>query len=472
MKNKYIFALVVPILALLLWSAVGTTINDFFIPGSQPGQSGNLESPDKCDNCHGGYDLAVEPAFNWRGSMMAQAQRDPLYLACLAIANQDAPESGDLCIRCHTPDGWLNGRSEPTDGSALNNNDREGVQCDFCHKLVKPTVLGVNQFPDDEFYTSGTYDDDQDYLANLLVIPPQSGNAGYIVDVNNAKRGPFVDAAARHKMLYSPYHSESDLCGICHDVSNPVYTRNADGTYAPNEFGSQAPDFKTGAMLPVERTYSEWRMSAFNTPEGVYSEVFGGNKANVSTCQDCHMRDVSGYGCNKKGVPFRNDLPLHDMTGGNTFIPDLVADLFPDEVNQSALQAGKQRATEMLQSAALMDLNVTEQSDGFYANVKVTNQTGHKLPSGYPEGRRIWINLKAFDVEGNLIYESGSYNTETADLNKDGAKIYETKLGMSDVVAAAASSDGQKTYSPGESFHFVLNDIVIKDNRIPPMGWI
>jgi len=116
------------------------------MPGSQPGQSGNIEHPSKCDNCHGGYDLAVEPAFNWRGSMMSQAARDPLFYACLAIANQDAPESGDLCIRCHAPDGWLQGRSVPTDGSALNSGDREGVQCDFCHKLVKPTPVGVNPY--------------------------------------------------------------------------------------------------------------------------------------------------------------------------------------------------------------------------------------------------------------------------------------------------------------------------------------
>ena len=35
-------------------AAVNSTIDDFFLPGSQPGQSGNIESPDKCDNCHGG----------------------------------------------------------------------------------------------------------------------------------------------------------------------------------------------------------------------------------------------------------------------------------------------------------------------------------------------------------------------------------------------------------------------------------
>ena len=30
-------------------------------PGSQPGELGNLETPDKCDNCHGGYNRPVTP---------------------------------------------------------------------------------------------------------------------------------------------------------------------------------------------------------------------------------------------------------------------------------------------------------------------------------------------------------------------------------------------------------------------------
>ncbi|MBI4168507.1 MAG: hypothetical protein HY510_01065 [Acidobacteria bacterium] len=93
-------------------------------PGTQPVQA-NLESPDKCDNCHGAYDRSVEPAFNSRGSMMANATRDPIFWAALAVAEQDfvanttawsnlmpgtTPETGgagDLCLRCHTPDGWL-----------------------------------------------------------------------------------------------------------------------------------------------------------------------------------------------------------------------------------------------------------------------------------------------------------------------------------------------------------------------------
>jgi hypothetical protein len=96
----------------------------------------------------------------------------------------------------------------------------------------------------------------------------------------------------------------------------------------------------------------------------------------------------------------------------------------------------------------------------------VTNQTGHKLPTGYPEGRRIWLNLKAYNGAGNLIYESGAYNPAAAILTEDpDIKIYEAKQGLSDELA------GSLGLQPGPSFHFVLNNVILKDNRIPPRGF-
>jgi hypothetical protein len=436
---------------LFLIAIAATTIDDFFLPGSQIGQSGNLETPDRCDNCHGGYDQAVEPAFNWRGSMMSQAARDPLFYACLAIANQDAPDVGDLCLRCHTPDGWLNGRCEPTDGSALNNNDRKGVQCDFCHKLVKPTELDVNPFPDDPDYTTGTYPQDQSYLQTIIPIPGTSANGMYIADANNAKRGPFTDAEGRHQMFYSPFHRESALCGTCHDVSNPQFSRTTTDipTYTYNAEGTPAPSFDLRLMLPVERTYSEWLVSDYNSADG-------------QTCQDCHMRDVNGKGAKMKNAPVRPDLPLHDMTGGNTFVPELVKQTHPSEVEPAALDAGVLRARATLQSAATLDLtvdgNMTE------AVVRVTNNTGHKLPTGYPEGRRIWINVKAIDGAGNLIEEFGAYDEVEATLHHENTTVYEIHPGLSEDWAAFVG------LPPGPSFHFVLNDVVYLDNRIPPAG--
>ncbi|MDH5380707.1 MAG: hypothetical protein OEW75_07645 [Cyclobacteriaceae bacterium] len=45
--------------------------------GSQHEESGTHESPDKFATCHGGYSQAVKPTFNWHGSIMAHAARDP-----------------------------------------------------------------------------------------------------------------------------------------------------------------------------------------------------------------------------------------------------------------------------------------------------------------------------------------------------------------------------------------------------------
>lgn len=445
---------------------VPTTINDFFLPGSQPNQSGNIEHPDKCDNCHGGYDTVVEPAYNWRGSMMAQAARDPLYFATLTIANQDAPESGDLCIRCHSPDGWLSGRSTPTDGSALNNNDREGVQCDFCHKLVKPSPIGVNPYPDDPDYTADTYGADQTYLSILSPIPSHSANGMYIADADNAKRGPFVDANATHQMFYSPFHADAAICGTCHDVSNPAFSRNPDGTYSANALDQPAPSFSPYDMFPVERTFSEWMMSAYNTPQGVYAPQFGGNKDTVATCQDCHLRDISGKACNKAAGVYRDDLPYHDMTGGNTFVPLLIESVFPGETDPAALAKGIARASYMLKNAATLDISAEASGSQYDLTVRVTNETGHKLPSGYPEGRRIWINVQAYNQSSVLIYESGAYDHATGVLTHDGdAKIYEIKPGITEEVSSITG------YPVGPSFHFVLNSKVYSDNRIPPRGF-
>ena len=440
---------------------VATNLEDFFLPGSQPGQSGSFDEYFKVQNCncHDDLDKNVTLSYEWQGSMMAQSMRDPLFLATLTIANQDADSSGDLCIRCHSPRGWLSGRSSPTNGSALTVEDREGIYCEFCHRAIKPTSIDVNPYPDDDEYTSSTYDADQTYLQTLSIIPDSSANGMYIIDSDETRRGPFSDAKASHPMHYSPFHSDAYFCGTCHDVSNPVFELQGDGSYDLNALKTRSPSFDPHTMFPVERTFSEWKMSDYNSSDGVYAPQFGGEKDTVRTCQDCHLRDVYGKGCNKNGAPSRTDLPLHDMTGGNTFIPGLVASLYPSEVNSTALTSGVTRATYMLQKAANLEYDdPVFQEDSILLRVKVTNETGHKLPSGYPEGRRIWLNVKAYDDDAkeNIIFESGAYDNSTGILNHNNyVKIYEIEPG----------------YDGSPSFHFVLNREIFKDNRIPPRGF-
>ncbi|UCE59714.1 MAG: hypothetical protein JSU63_20010 [Phycisphaerales bacterium] len=428
-----------------------TTLRDFDLPGSQPFEAGILNPPEACAVCHGNYDNNVEPYYIWKGSMMSQASRDVLFMANMVIANQDAPDSGDLCLRCHLPRGWLQGRSVPTDGSQMLPEDESGVSCDFCHRLVDP-IYDPAENPME----------DAGILADLSFPASDFGNGMATIDPTGARRGPFLNAASGHPVLVSPFHREAALCGTCHDVSNPAFEKDGSGNYIPNAFDAPATDFSAHTIAPVERTYSEWFYSEYNTPDGVYAPQFGGNLDYVSTCQDCHMRDVTGQGCNFGTPPIREDLPLHDITGSSTWLPGLLGALYPGEVDEAALQDGIDRTRYMLQNAA--DLALAQEDT--HLKVTITNNTGHKLPTGYPEGRRMWINVRFYDAGMALVSESGAYDPSTGDLGHDAeAKIYDVEPGLDEITAPLVGVD------PGPSFHFVLNNKIFKDNRIPPRGF-
>ncbi|NIS81361.1 MAG: hypothetical protein GTO14_14415 [Anaerolineales bacterium] len=500
-------------------------------PGTQPDEVGNLDSPDKCDNCHGGYNTAVEPAFNWRGSMMGNAGRDPIFWATLAIAEQDFDGAGDLCIRCHSAGGWYTGRSTPTDGSGLFAGDSDGVDCDTCHKMTNPSNtehLGVMNPP---------------FVANDGV-DGYYGSGMLSLWGGSEKIGPYADPIARHQFLQSSFHRSKDFCGSCHDVSNPVV-----GDLAPNNgtqptgdpvihsdvLGGPVEDKAAFNNFPyqygiVERTYSEFYSGALSNflvsaydslpsdlKAGAIASVgaLGGDYADGTpryfTCQTCHMRATTGPGCDKKGAPIRTDLPLHDLTGGNYWITDAI--LYQETagtlrlggglttVQIDALIAGKDRARQQLDLAAALEVTGN--------TLTITNLTGHKLISGYPEGRRMWLNIKWYDGSDILMREDGAYGTLSVlingqptdvrtilDLHDPNTKVYEAHYGMTQEWAAALLSLGYDQAMPlsfdretgevtltlanlaagapgpyAETFHFVLNNAVVKDNRIPPYGF-
>jgi hypothetical protein len=451
-------------------SLVGTSLVDFSQPGTQPlTLAVPIVPPGACYFCHGGFDPEDAPFDRWAGSMMANATRDPIFHAALAVANQDAGDAGELCIRCHAPGGWLAGNSTPPDGTALSGFDYAGVSCNFCHRLVDPLADPANPLEDPAIVAA---------LQTPLTDPQHNGQ--YVVDPEDRRRGPFDPSVCQnyHEARQSPYHQEALLCSTCHEVSNPAYSRvggpvpAATDTYVLNDLGVAHPTQVRYDEFPVERTYSEWAQSAFAQGPVEMGGLFGGTKTAVSTCQDCHMPDTSGSACPPGfGAPVRTDLPQHDFNGANSWVPLSVFALdqslllydgseasgAPLELFQDAVA----RNVSMLQRAS--DLAVTQ--DGATLNVRITNNTGHKLPSGYPEGRRMWINVRFRDAQGLLVAEYGAYDTATATLTADNTKVYEAELGLD---AAAAALTG---LPEDATFHFALNNKVYKDNRIPPRGF-
>jgi hypothetical protein len=78
----------------------------------------------------------------------------------------------------------------------------------------------------------------------------------------------------------------------------------------------------------------------------------------------------------------------------------------------------------------------------------------------------MWLHVRAVDANSRSVFESGAYDFVTAELTRDAqAKVYETHLGVSPSLAQTLGLPS------GPSFHFVLNDSVYFDNRIPPRGF-
>jgi Cytochrome c554 and c-prime len=391
-------------------------------PGTQPTEAGTFQDVSVCQNCHQFSDgpnntiqdgIDESPYDTWKGTMMANAARDPLFWALLAVENKALASKGvaigDFCLRCHAPKAWLEGRSDPADGSALQGEDFNSVPCDVCHRMADPLSvegMGLTTGPSVSFYGN----------AQFVVAP--------VVTPKDVKRGPYDIATPpnAHNTQQSLYYLTSEFCANCHEIRNPYYNNT----------------------VSIEKTYTEWKNSAYAT-EG-------------TQCQTCHMPLVTGFAA-IGGGPQRPDIALHRFIGGNAWAP-LAIQQFDTSLtteDKAYLNKTPALAVQQLQSAATL----TAVSTGGTLSVTVTNLTGHKLPTGYTEGRRIWLDVQFYNGT-SLVSESGAYDESTGVLTEDTElKVYEARPGLQSV-------DG---YADGVSYHFALNNHMFKDNRIPPRGF-
>ena len=162
-------------------------------------------------------------------------------------------------------------------------------------------------------------------------------------------------------------------------------------------------------------------------------------------------------------------------------------------VQLAALDAGALRAKQQLNLAASLTV------DNNAHTVKVVNHTGHKLISGYPEGRRMWLKTTWFDSAGAVLRVDGDYGEigvtingvqvrSIKDLHDPNTKIYEAHYGLdqqwaqqlidlgypADLALSYDRMTGNVVHTLGElasstagefeTFHFVINNVVLKDN--------
>lgn len=321
---------------------------DFHVPGTQMGDvlPGKYFRSEICTGCHGSdyADLEIPngPYPTWKTSLMAWGGRDPLFFAQMATANQDVPGVGYYCLRCHVPMSIATAHAADWKGTSLDDQDRDGVTCNFCHSMVDP------------IYVKGKSPSiDEPILAALKEVPKTYGNAQFVLDPDGTRRGPYNLVMGYHVTVQSNFMRSSDMCGTCHDVGNVAVSRASDGTYAYNAAGAPAPDSDPHTQFPLERTYTEWKLSAFARGGVDMKGRFGGAGATVvSTCQDCHMPRTTSKGCVLAAE--RSDLARHEFAGASAWVLRAIATENPESAG--ALEQGALAAEAMVGRAATLEL--------------------------------------------------------------------------------------------------------------------
>ncbi|MCA8980140.1 MAG: hypothetical protein H6831_12645 [Planctomycetes bacterium] len=435
---------------------IPTTAEDFRLPGTREGEANPVPFQESvnCAMCHADYDLAVSPYDTWQGSLMGLAAQDPLFWAQLATARQDLANVGPFCVRCHIPAATITGQLDATEPGQLDYLAGDGVACHVCHAMVDPIYKpGISPLRDERV------------LEALMSDPPSEyGNAMFVLDPEGYRRGARGTTQPPHVMLDSPFHRSGDFCGSCHDVGNVGVERQADGTYEYNVLDAPT-DAPMRDLFPLERTYTEWKLSEFANGGVDMGGRFGGDGASVvQTCQDCHMPRAAGRMA-KLGTD-RPDIARHEFAGASAWVLRIIMRYAQytgeDRVNPRAVRAGIRNAEEMLAKAVSLQLFV---QNGELVT-RVVNESGHKLPTGHIEGRRVWVNVRFYDENDALVAERGAYDPLRAELWADDTTVYEMHVGLS---ASAAAATGLPA---GTTSHMALANSIVKDNRIPPRGFV
>jgi hypothetical protein len=141
-----------------------------------------------------------------------------------------------------------------------------------------------------------------------------------------------------------------------------------------------------------------------------------------------------------------------------------------------------ERAKQQLLLAATIK-NVNYDAGTGQLSFQVQNNSAHKLISGFPEGRRMFVNIKAYDSASNLIYEVNPYDVTNGTLkglsypyqpDPNGILNDPDPLNGNEVYIDSLVYEMKPTSTlTGETktFHFALATGRYKDNRIPPKGF-
>ena len=513
--------------------------------------------------------MNVSPYGEWRWSPMGLAGRDPVFYAQLdseiafvkeffkndpAKIAENIKTINNTCFKCHGVMGKRRldddhggpgkGDFDPalvyatydTDSPARKDSyiygalARDGVSCMACHRIVED---------------QGTF---IDFLKTKITGNFTTGNPEELY-------GPFEDKeivtdpmnnAMGIKPKHNAYIKSSRMCGNCHTINLPLMDNPAADPNKPH----------------LEQvTYLEWLNSGYQNEVGTNSKA--------QTCQNCHMPTKYSNSKGTLNIPviqqpiafiedtqypqtgnrlpdekilvrFRNEgFARHQFQGLNVTLLEMFRQFMtPYKSNgtnilaniilgvrqndymsglddlTTAIDAFVQQAQNSTAEVSVSEPTISNQK--LIADVKVTNKTGHRFPSGVGF-RRAFLELRVTDNEsGKIVWCSGCTNelgvimkgttterlpSELFDVYTDGTKpatlgypaaCNKTVPGVSpqhyqahyfwdpqkNTGSAITRQDQVQIYEElnlniqcAMTTSFLRRDYQLKDNRMLPFGW-
>jgi hypothetical protein len=419
--------------------------------GAQAAASLDYRTSAHCAACHTNLKTAKGEAASiegdWRGSMMANAARDPYWQGSVRRETLEHPQASAAiqteCATCHMPLESLQDKAQghgteifkrlPFHAGDADDAAADGVSCAACHQ-IQSTGLG----------TPATYSGNFNVAAQGTQPRPLYGPFD-----EPDRVGKIHMVATRYTTAQSAHIGDAGLCGTCHTL----YTTTL------------GPDGKPVGKLPEQMPYLEWLHSDYKDKQ---------------TCQDCHMPAVEGQAtiASLMGQPHEG-VRRHTFVGAN-FLMDDIFQAHRDDLEVGAdaasLKAAAAQTQSFLQSqAAQVEVTAAQLNQGNLTfAVRVKNLTGHKLPTAYPS-RRAWLHVTVTGADGRAVFESGNLNADgsiAGNANDADATRYSPHYPV------ITKPDEVEIFEPilGDSQGHVTTALLsatqyLKDNRILPAGF-
>ncbi len=404
---------------------------------------------------------------------------------------------------------------------------REGISCMICHRIAPPSESDVTAWVTcalKKNWVKEGNSKDVDALAYLLM---KNTTGTYKRNERGDELyGPFKDVSPtpmQHALGITPrasppavgavadpntgriptFTQDSQMCGTCHAINLPNVGQKFDMSNVLNH--SETVDaFKVYNHSIEQATFLEWQNSDFGP--GVHNEP---KKGQFKSCQDCHMPggfhsldgeinidqlvtqiatiqdttypEVENQApAEKIQVASRSDYRRHQLVGLNAFLIEMM-NQFPDVLgidNKERFMTFATTGSSLAMDSMLMQArndtlkvefvgNPTRDGNKLTADLKITNLTGHRFPSGV-SFRRAFVEF-VVQQNGKTIWASGKTNAAGVIVGGDGMPL-KTEL-LNHVTPGNVFADYQPHYQVITSPNQVqIYEELILDGYVPPEG--